>query len=154
MREHLDDPREGEYFSEKGLTSLTGLPRNRWHLVLIKELIDNSLDAVEGLKDKYVHIECADNSFVIRDSFGGIPENIFEGIYDFSKYISNKRHYVVVSRGYQGNALKTVIGICHLLNAQLYFITGNRKISYNIDESRLAIGIVRFKPVEEIMSEG
>ena len=89
MREHLDDPREGEYFSEKGLTSLTGLPRISWPLVIIKELIDNSLDAVEGLKDKYINIEYADNSFVIHDNYGGIPENIIEGIHDFSKYISN-----------------------------------------------------------------
>ncbi len=153
MRENLDDPREGEYFSEKGLTSLTGLPRISWPLVIIKELIDNSLDAVEGLNDKYINIEYADNSFVIHDNYGGIPENIIEGIHDFSKYISNKRHYVAVSRGYQGNALKTVIGICHLLNAQLYFITNNKKISYEIDESKLAIGIVKFNRVVEILNE-
>jgi hypothetical protein len=154
MREHLDDPREGEYFSEKGLTSLTGLPRPWWSDVILKELIDNSLDAVEGLKDKGITIEYNDKIFFIHDTYGGIPENVIEGIHDFSKYISNKRHYIAVSRGYQGNALKTVIGICHLENARLQFITNNKKISYEIDESKLAIGLVRFAPVVEMLNGG
>lgn len=154
MREHLDDPREGEYFSEKGLTSLTGLPREMWSLVILKELIDNSLDAIEGLKDKCISITYAEKTFFIHDTYGGIPENVIESIHDFSKYISNKRHYIVVSRGYQGNALKTVIGICHLMNAKLEFITNGKKISYKIDESKLAIGIVRFKREVELLSGG
>jgi DNA topoisomerase VI subunit A len=154
MREHLDDPREGEYFSEKGLTALTGLSRNWWSLVILKELIDNSLDAIEGLKDKCINIEYADETFFIHDTYGGIPENIIEGIHDFSKYISNKRHYIAVTRGYQGNALKTIIGICHLMKARLDFITNNKKISYKIDESKLAIGIVRFNRVVEILNGG
>jgi DNA topoisomerase VI subunit A len=154
MREHLDDPREGEYFSEKGLTSLTGLPQTWWSLVILKELIDNSLDAIEGLKDKCISIDYADKTFFIHDTYGGIPENVIESIHDFSKYASNKRHYIAVSRGYQGNALKTVIGICHLMNAHLEFITSSKKISYKVDESKLAIGIVRFKRVVEILNGG
>jgi hypothetical protein len=152
MREHLDDPREGEYFSEKGLTALTGLPRGLWGLAILKELIDNSLDAIEGLKDKRIQIKYASRTFSIHDTYGGIPEDVIESIHDFSRYVSNKRHYIAVSRGYQGNALKTVIGICHLMNAKLEFITNNKKITYKIDESKLAIGLVRFKRVIETLT--
>ena len=39
--------RMGDFFSEKELTAQTGHEREDWPLVIVKELIDNALDACE-----------------------------------------------------------------------------------------------------------
>ncbi len=149
MKEILCENRENEYFTEEGLTTMTGLPQDKWKLTIVKELIDNSLDAIDELDTKNIDIECRDGIFAIYDNYGGIPEKDIDSIHNFTQYVSSKRHFQVVSRGYQGNALKTIIAICYLWDADLYFITGNRRLIYKIDESKLKIGNVEFKKTVE-----
>ena len=52
MREILESSRVAEYFSFEGLRTLTGLPESRWHYAILKELIDNALDAIDELDEK------------------------------------------------------------------------------------------------------
>ena len=40
-------PRELDFFAENKLVSQTGFERQLWDLVIVKELIDNALDAAE-----------------------------------------------------------------------------------------------------------
>lgn len=149
VREILEESRDSEYFSKNGLITMTGLPENRWVVVIVKEPVDNSLDAIEDLADKQIEVCYRDNLLSIHDSFNGIPEDELDKIFDFSKYASSKRAFRTVSRGYQGNALKTVIAICHICNYDLYFVTANRKISYELDKVKLKIGIVSFNKQAE-----
>lgn len=39
--------RSVEYFSSDGLRTLTGLDKSRWERAVVKELLDNALDALD-----------------------------------------------------------------------------------------------------------
>jgi len=46
-REHFTTSRECEYFTEKELRAQIGHEKSKWPLAILRELIDNSLDACE-----------------------------------------------------------------------------------------------------------
>ena len=129
-----------DYFSTEGLTKKTGVDPKSWDFVIIKELIDNALDAVEPLPEKAIWIEydSKEKRLSIFDGGDGIPgEAIERSIYDFGVYHSSKRHLVTPSRGKQGNGLKTVICICHLNNYGLTWHTAEGEaVSFDIDASQ------------------
>lgn len=152
MREVLQTRRDAEYFTVEGLRTLTGLSEDQWEYAIFKELIDNALDALDESQDRIIVIDLfsqdpeADNStLTILDSGGGISESTLDSIVDFSVYASDKREYRTPTRGYQGNALKTVIAICYLQGFKLEFIHGDQAYHYAIDESKLNAGIVQFE---------
>jgi hypothetical protein len=151
MREVIESSRDTEYFTEKGLRALSGLLESQWADAVIKELIDNSLDVIDthALKKRWIKVNYSHGLFSIHDSFGGIPEAILDKVFDFSKYVSTKSHYVAVDRGCLGNALKTIIGICHILRYKLYFVTEGKKIRYDINKSLLSSNIVEAKKSKE-----
>ena len=43
-----------DYFSEQGLIKQVGLTKGWWNQIILKELIDNALDAIEPLKKKEI----------------------------------------------------------------------------------------------------
>jgi DNA topoisomerase VI subunit B len=127
----LTEARGVEYFNN--LYALIGLSPDRWEEVIVKELLDNALDAVDQLGTKDISITCDGATFAVCDNAGGIPEDILDNIYDFNLYVSSKRHVRTVSRGAQGNALKTIIALCFKRNLNLYFVTNGKKITYTPD---------------------
>lgn len=139
----------------KGLQSLTGQPSNYWVRYILKEIIDNSLEACdhpEILVDLNINDETTQLS--IKDNGPGIPENIiyhiFKDVYSFG---GSKRHYKLPTRGQQGNALMTVLGIQSLLNHPLFVISNDRKYIIQVikndvlDEYEISI---EKEPVENI----
>lgn len=140
----LAEKRVSEYFTRKGLETTTGLTESEWHRVFLKELIDNSLDALDELKvrEKRIKIIHSKESreFGICDSAGGIPEKALIRIYDFDHFVSSKRSYRAIARGAQGNALKTIIGICCVKDYGLSFVCDGKKITYRPDRVSLALG--------------
>ena len=106
-----------DYFSEKGLTLQTGHAPDRWPLVVLKELIDNSLDACEEhdiLPDLQVTMQ-RDGAMAVSDNGPGLSTAVIESILDFSVLVSSKDAYISPTRGAQGNALKTVMAIPYVL---------------------------------------
>lgn len=145
MREELITKRNIEYFSTSSLQTLTGLTVERWDNAVIKELLDNALDALDraGISDKTIKISSNDNSFFICDNAGGIPEQVIDNIYNFDIYTSSKRDYRTATRGAQGNALKTIIGICYLKGYELSFVSKEgRLISNKVNKTKLDAGIL------------
>ncbi|MBM3301546.1 MAG: hypothetical protein FJY85_16540, partial [Deltaproteobacteria bacterium] len=69
---------------------------------------------------------------------------VLDQVFDFNVYVSSKRDYRSPTRGAQGNALKTIIGICHLNGYRLIFHTGGQAISYGINDLKLQSGLVMF----------
>lgn len=110
--------RELEYFSESELVTQTGYGKDEWWPgVLVKELVDNSLDACEqvGVAPE-IRVEFADNALTVSDNGPGIPPDVVERILDFTTRTSNKAAYISPTRGAQGNALKTVLAIPYVLS--------------------------------------
>ena len=134
----LKESRGAEYFTN--LHALIGLSADRWQEVITKELLDNALDAVDQLNTKEISIICDDTTFAVCDNGGGIPEEALDNIYDFNLYVSSKRHVRTVSRGAQGNALKTIIALCFKQNLPLYFVTNGKKITYTPDAVKIGLG--------------
>ena len=109
QRETFETSRELEYFSEKELRSQIGHDMNFWPIVLLRELIDNSLDACEkkGITP-VIEVEITDNYLSVADNGPGIPLDIIRRSQDYLYRISDKAYYVSPTRGQMGNALKVI----------------------------------------------
>ena len=102
--------REMDFFSEKELVTQTGHEVGEWPLVIVKELVDNALDACEEADIAPVIAMAADaGGITIRDNGPGLPEATLKGAMDFTVRTSNREAYVSPTRVPQGNALKTLL---------------------------------------------
>lgn len=101
--------RELEFFSAKELNMQLGHSRAMWPKALLKELIDNGLDAAElaGVAPKMTVTLTAD-SFSVLDNGSGLPIDTLERSLDYLVRVSDKSYYVSPTRGQLGNALKCV----------------------------------------------
>lgn len=101
--------RELEFFNEKELTMQIGHDKELWPVALLKELIDNSLDACEASRiPPKIEVTVEDDSFSVRDNGAGLPEKILKDSLNYLKRVSDKTFYVSPTRGQLGNALKVV----------------------------------------------
>ncbi|MBV9866781.1 MAG: DUF2399 domain-containing protein [Abitibacteriaceae bacterium] len=98
-----------EFFSEKELTMQIGHARNLWAIALVKELIDNALDACEsaGIAPQITVIVEPD-AVSVQDNGPGLPVDVLTRSLDYLIRVSDKLHYISPTRGQQGNALKCV----------------------------------------------
>ena len=95
-----------EYFTERELRYQTGRAPHEWPTVIIKELIDNALDACEdaGIAPE-ITVTVTENTITVTDNGPGIAPGTLERILDFATRTSDKEAYVSPTRGAQGNAL-------------------------------------------------
>jgi DNA topoisomerase VI subunit B len=114
-----------EFCTEKELVAQTGHESSKWPLVVIKELVDNGIDACEeagiapvikvtitiGRKRKPTRI-------VIEDNGPGIPAETVTGLIDYNVRISSREAYISPTRGRQGNALKTILPMAYVLGRE------------------------------------
>jgi DNA topoisomerase VI subunit B len=109
-----------DFCTRKELTAQVGhLPRD-WPLVILKELVDNALDACEdaGTPPKVLVAVNADG-ITVADNGPGIPAETIEGVLDFAARVSSREAYVSPTRGAQGNALKTIVAMPYVLDGSL-----------------------------------
>ena len=119
-RQVFTTSRELEYFSESELTTQTGYSKGEWWPgVVVKELIDNSLDACEQADvGPVIAVDFDGDSIRVTDNGPGIPGEVIHKIFNFSTRTSDKQAYVSPTRGAQGNALKTILAIPYVLSAE------------------------------------
>lgn len=106
-----------EYCSIKELTAQTGHGPEDWPVVIIKELMDNALDACEehGVAPK-ITIGIEENSLTVANEGPGLPHEIIPKIIDYSVRASSREAFVAPTRGAQGNALKTIIAMPYAID--------------------------------------
>jgi DNA topoisomerase VI subunit B len=107
-----------EYFTVRELQTLTGQQCDRFVSVVLKELLDNAIDAAETAEVAPVlHVGWVMNpetdavQLTLTDNGPGIPRDTVRRILNFTTRTSDKAVYRSPTRGAQGNALKTVLGI-------------------------------------------
>ena len=98
-----------EFFTEKELQMQIGHDRELWAIALVKELIDNALDACETAGRAPEIVIAADAQAVsVLDNGPGLPLNALDRSLDYLVRVSDKNHYISPTRGQLGNALKCV----------------------------------------------
>lgn len=147
-RQTFETQRAAEYFTPKELQAQTGQPVNRFADVLFKELIDNALDASESLGvapvvtlETAVDGECA--TITVLDNGAGIPPETVTRILNFSTRTSDKAAYRSPSRGLQGNAAKTVIGIPAALGVDVPIVIDAQNVRHILHAWATPAGDVR-----------
>jgi DNA topoisomerase VI subunit B len=116
--------RAAEYFDARQLSTLTGVPTHEFAHVVLKELIDNSLDACEAAgAPPQITVAVSDDGspgairIRVSDNGPGIPSGVVHRMLDYNVRVSDKAAYRSPTRGAQGNALKTVVGIPYALGS-------------------------------------
>ncbi len=96
-----------DFCSEKELIAQTGHQTDVWPLVVLKELVDNALDACEEV-DVAPEIEVVvdDAGITVKDNGPGMPADTVADILDFTVRVSSREAYVAPDRGAQGNATR------------------------------------------------
>jgi DNA topoisomerase VI subunit B len=98
-----------EFFSEKELQRQIGFPMREWPIALLKELIDNALDACKTAGILLaLEVTLASDAISVQDNGLGLPVSTIGRSLDYLVRVSDKPHYVSPSRGQLGNALKCV----------------------------------------------
>jgi DNA topoisomerase VI subunit B len=141
-----------EFFTEKELTVRMGDGPERWPSILIKELIDNALDAAEGIGSPSVEVIVNDTGFSVSDNGPGLPAEVIEGSLDYNVRVSDKSLYVTPTRGQLGNALKCVWAapfVAHGCQAASVTVeAGDRKHTVRVSADQI-VGAPRVEHVTE-----
>ena len=106
-----------DFCSRRELINQTGHAVDQWPLVILKELVDNAIDAAEEAGTvPVINVEVEDSTIIVADNGPGIPIETVRGILDFSTRTSSREAYVSPTRGAQGNALKTILAMAYALD--------------------------------------
>ena len=110
-----------EFFSERELTMQLGVSRDRWALAILKELLDNALDASEQTDRPPVITVTEDDeahTLSVQDNGTGLPVDTLERSLDYTVRVSDKAYYVSPSRGQLGNAFKCLWALPYVLSGR------------------------------------
>lgn len=131
MPEAFSLNREYDFIRLEGLYRATGRPAHEWDFYIIKELLDNALDADETLWSRNphqfpnisIHIEYisvpppqCQQLFVRVSNRASFPTEKIQAIFATQWYTSRKAFLKGLTRGTLGNALKTLLGIPYALH--------------------------------------
>ena len=114
-------PRSAEFLELRALQAQTGQPAEAFGHVVVKELLDNALDAAETAgRAPVIDIGTRTDDEVtfvtVSDNGAGITPATVADLCDFNMLVSDKARYRGPARGAQGNALKTLLGIPYALD--------------------------------------
>ena len=141
LREHFTISRELEYFTESELNKQMGCSKDKWGITLVKEMIDNALDACESIGvEPHIKVVIDSDSISVQDNGAGIPEKVIEDSLNFSVKVSDKAAYVSPSRGQQGNALKCLYAVPYVASgeqAQIEIQANQTRYFYTISANKI-----------------
>jgi DNA topoisomerase VI subunit B len=106
-----------DFCSEKELVAQTGHQKADWPLVVLKELMDNALDACEeGGITPEILVMVNSQGITVADNGPGLPQETIKNILDYTVRVSSREAYMAPDRGAQGNALKTILAMPFVLD--------------------------------------
>jgi DNA topoisomerase VI subunit B len=118
-RTTFETSRALEFFSEKELQMQIGTSQEWWAITVLKELIDNSLDACESINvHPQIDINIENDVLTIQDNGGGLPEETLKKSLDYMVRVSDKNHYISPTRGQLGNALKCAWAVPFIIDGE------------------------------------
>jgi DNA topoisomerase VI subunit B len=142
QRETFTTSRLMDFFSQKELTAQIGHGRDEWPLVVIKELIDNSLDACEDQDIvPVIEVIVSESDIMVADNGPGISPETVARLLNYSVRVSSREAYVSPTRGAQGNALKTLVAMPFVLDGE----RGSVTISARGTEHRMTCRVDRLR---------
>jgi DNA topoisomerase VI subunit B len=101
------------------LTAQTGHQKADWPLVVLKELMDNALDACEEARvAPEISVTVNSQGITVADNGPGLPQETIKGVMDYSVRVSSREAYMAPDWGAQGNALKTIIAMPFVLDGK------------------------------------
>jgi DNA topoisomerase VI subunit B len=105
-----------EFCSRRELQNQTGHSVYDWPQVVLKELIDNALDAAEESEvAPVITVSVERDRIVVQDNANGIEPATIESILNYQIRVSSREAYVSPTRGQQGNAIKTLLAMAYVL---------------------------------------
>jgi DNA topoisomerase VI subunit B len=110
-----------EFCTKRELQNQTGHSVHQWLLVVLKELMDNALDACEEAEVAPVisiRVSPDSGTIIIQDNAGGIENDTIKSILDYTIRVSSREAYISPTRGAQGNALKTIVAMGYVLDRE------------------------------------
>ena len=126
-----------EFCTRRELQNQTGHGVEEWPLVVLKELIDNALDACEEAEvAPVISITVEPGSIVVEDNGSGIKTSTIKSILDYSIRVSSREAYVSPTRGAQGNALKTILAMGYVLDRERQDGNATEAVGVTIIETR------------------
>ena len=119
QRETFRTSRLLDFASEKELIAQTGHRPAQWPLVVLKELVDNAIDACEEADIAPSIVITADRTGItVADNGPGIPAETVRSVLDFTVRVSSREAYISPTRGAQGNALKTIVAMPYVIDGE------------------------------------
>ena len=111
--------RVAEFCSINELAKRTGRPTDEWPLIVLKETVDNGLDACEEPEIAPIidiAVSTATGEIVITDNGPGILGETLASLIDYNSRTSSREAYVAPSRGQQGNAMQSIFAMAYALD--------------------------------------
>ena len=130
-------PRAAEFLELRALQAQTGQPAEAFGHVVVKELLDNALDAAETAgRAPVVDIDTRTDDGImfvtVSDNGAGIAPATVTDLCDFNMLVSDKARYRGPARGAQGNALKTLLGIPFALDVDAPVVIESRGVRHEL----------------------
>jgi DNA topoisomerase VI subunit B len=115
-REIFTTSRLAEFCTERELEKQTGYSAEDWPIYVVKELLDNALDAAEevGTAPK-IAIDIGADRITVTDNGPGIAPETVKRFLDLGSRTSGRARYVSPTRGAQGQALSTILAMPYAL---------------------------------------
>jgi DNA topoisomerase VI subunit B len=114
-------PRASEFVSKDELAKLIGHAAEDWLEVVLKEVVDNACDDAEehGVPPVVeVAVDTDAWTITIADRGSGVDPKTAAALADLTVRVSSRAAYVAPSRGAQGNAWQTMIGMPYALDPE------------------------------------
>jgi hypothetical protein len=134
-----------DYFTEEGVVKKSGYQSHQFDKGIIKELIDNAIDFIETQDDSFiVNIIINEEGLFIGDDGPDFDLNMIDDVLmNYEDFISTNTSYHKVSRGSQGNALKSILGICYVKQYTFMICNEGKNYAYIPSDDKGNIRIIK-----------